>query len=100
MRPPKIKEYPRRLRVRGEEWTIKFVRRIGKDPSTLGLCDPSDRIIYIRLKQSAVETFKTYIHEVIHAIEAENDFDLPHTQKNDMVDKLEQGIAEVLLNNF
>jgi hypothetical protein len=101
MKPPKVRNYPKTIRVRGEEYKIKFVRRIpSNDPEDLGLCDPGERILYIRLKQSRIDIFKTYVHEVVHAIEAENDFDIPHARANDIFSKLADGLAEVLLNNF
>jgi hypothetical protein len=98
---PKIRQYPKRIRVRGEPWDIQFVRKIpSNDTHDVGLCDPSNNTIYIKLKQSPRDTFLTFIHEVIHAMEVEWDFNLPHTQKDDVVDKLERAIGEFLENNF
>ena len=96
MKLPKSRRgYPKSLLVKGEEWRIVFVDRIeGKD--TLGMCDPSNRIIYIKNKQSPVETWKTFLHECIHMLEMEHDIRIPHKS----VYKFENAIFELLRDNF
>lgn len=99
MKLPKVRQYPKTINIRGEIWHIKFVRKVDPQDETVGECDPGDRIIKIKLRQSSEDTLKTFIHEVIHAIEAEWDFDLPHSPKNDIVDKLENGLYAFILSN-
>ncbi len=62
----------------------------------MGLCDPEKRVIYIRLGQPHSETFNTFIHEVLHAFEAEYDVDVPH----ETVYTLERALSDFLLTNF
>lgn len=92
--PPKTK-YHKTLKIKGEEWRIAFVDVIeGED--TAGMCDPSNRIIYIQNKQSRAETAKTFIHEVLHALDDEYSLNLSHPT----VYKLEIALYEFLKDNF
>ena len=101
MRLLRIRDYPKYINVRGETWRIKFVRKIvGRPKRTVGLCDPGEREITIKLGEGREETFKTFLHECIHAIEAEYDFDIPHTQKNDVVGQLETGLYALICDNI
>lgn len=89
------RQYPKSLVIKGEEWRIAWVDRI-EGKGTLGMCDPSNRIIYIRNKQSKEETFKTFLHECLHALEMEHDISIPHAS----IYKLEQAIFALLTENF
>lgn len=116
---PGPRKYPKHLTIRGEHWEVKFARNLDKraDASSdespiLGLCEPDTKTIWIKLGQSKIDTLKTFVHEIVHAIEDEHGFTIPHgetikdktTGKErrlpDIVDKLERGITDVLLNNF
>ncbi len=97
MKLPPIRKYPKEIRVKDEMYKIKFVRKIaGESSDTQGLCDPNTRIIRIKLGQSAAETFYTFIHEVLHAFEAEYEIKTSHPD----VYKLEKAIGDFLLTNF
>lgn len=74
-------------------YELKFVQRL--PDNDLGLCDPSRNSCYIKLGQTKKETFKTFIHEMIHAIEDVYDFDLPH----DFVEVLEVGVSDFIIDN-
>lgn len=114
---PGPRKYPKFLTIRGEVWQVKFKHDLDKlaeaDPEDcpiLGLCDPSNKTIYLRYKQSKIDLLKTFVHEVLHAIEDEYDFSLPHgevieqngrkVQLPDVVDYIERGVVSVLYNNF
>jgi hypothetical protein len=95
MKLPTKSKYPKTLVVKGEEWRIAFVDSI-EGKGTLGLCDPSNRIVYIKNGQSKKETYKSFLHEMIHVLELEYDISIPHSS----VYKLEEAIYDLLINNF
>lgn len=73
------------------------IEPMGKDgKSTLGACDPNDHMIYIKTRQTSEERLKTFCHELIHALENEWNFELPHS----LVSRLEEPIVRLLLDNF
>ena len=95
----KLKDYPREIQVGEALWEVRFVRQLEEsDPAriTWGLCDPSDQIIYIRLGQSQGERLKTFLHELLHAIEYEYKITMPHR----LIHKLEDPLARFLMDNY
>ena len=100
MKWPGVRSYPTYLMIKGEPWDIKFVRKIPDGEkaknATLGLCDPGDKCIYIKLKEPPNETFKTLVHEVLHAIEDEYCISVPHA----VIYKFEEAIHDVLIENL
>lgn len=97
MKIPRVRQYPKTLMIGEQEYRLKFVRRIrGHDASTQGLCDVSDHVIYIKLGQTPVEVFSTFVHEVLHAFEAEHNIEISHGN----VYRLEKGLVDFLLANF
>lgn len=89
------RQYPGTLLIKGEEWRIAFVDRIeGKE--TVGMCDPSNRIIYIANGQSKEEMFATFIHECLHALEMEHDIKISHKA----IYALEKAVFQFLTENF
>lgn len=66
-----------------------------KDGETLGECRFNPNQIVIKNKQSNTETFKTFLHEVIHAVSVENKVGLTENQTR----SLEDGIYRVLRLN-
>lgn len=93
--PIKRKDFPREVHIGSEIYTVKFVRKF-KDPAQVGECDPETREIRIKCGQPRVETFKTYLHELIHAVEME--LDIPITHKD--VYKLENFLFDFLVKNL
>jgi hypothetical protein len=92
--PPKYK-YKKSFDIKGEEWRVAFVSQI-EGKNTLGLCDPSNRIIYIRNRLGPAETFRTFLHEMIHVFESEYGITISHKD----VYKLEDAIFHFLTENF
>lgn len=89
------KGYPERLIIRGEVWVIKFVKTLpGRG---WGLCDPSEKLITLRHTLPKGQLLATLIHEIIHAIEYEYDFELPN---HDDLETLDEGLADVILQNM
>lgn len=80
---------------------MKTVRKIPthgntKHSVTLGLCDPSDKTIYIKTGLPYQLKIDTAVHEIIHAIEHEYDFELDHRH----VYILGEALAKVWVENF
>ena len=72
---PGVKDYPRQWIVGEDIWTLKFVRKIEGNPVILGLCDPGDLTIYIKLKQSKFEMLMSTLHELFHCAEFSHNID-------------------------
>lgn len=81
-------------KIAGLYYSVAWVKTID-EPATLGYCEKESRIIYIKDGQLVDETFKTVIHELIHAFDDTYKIKLSHTQ----VRKLELAIAEFLIQN-
>ena len=95
MKIPRKSQYPQKIKVNKVLYTIVFVDQIeGKD--TLGLCDFELKVIFIKNKQKPTETFKTFIHEFLHAIEFEFNCGLEHS----LIYKFEESIAKALYDNI
>jgi hypothetical protein len=94
--PKSEKAYPKQLQIRDNLYEIKFVDRIAKTRTVLGECDSGDHIIRICRKQTPDDMWLTFIHEVIHAIEAEWSVKISHKA----VYSLEKGIGQFLVDNF
>jgi hypothetical protein len=92
MRIPTAKQYPASVSIRGETYKILFVKNL----DCLGETNWEDKTIKIRAGMSKNETFRTFIHESLHAIE----FDWPVNLKHKTVYKLEKAIFQFLLDNF
>ena len=92
----KLKDYLREVQIGDSIWEIKFVRKIPKEPeTTIGLCDPSEHVIYIRLGQSPEQRFKTFIHELCHAVCYE--YAIPECHK--VIYALEEPILRLFSDN-
>ena len=100
MKWPGVRSYPTYIMVRGQPWDIKFVRKIPDrrdfKTETVGLMDPSQKILYIKLKEKPIETLRTVIHEALHAIEDEYNIDVTHA----VINKFEEGITDILIENL
>jgi len=87
---------PSEVRIkRGIYYRIVWQQIIQNDPEVCGLCDPAEQTITLKLGMSDTEIVKTFIHEMIHAIESEWKEPIPHR----IVYALEEGIYKVLKLN-
>lgn len=93
---PKSYQYPKSVLVGDCTYKVRFSRLIDRDKECVGLCNFDTKTITIKKGQSDVERFKTFVHEVLHAIEMEHKIAIKHKE----VYKLEQCIVEFLLVNF
>ncbi len=92
MRVPEIKDYPKELHIGGDTYKIVFAKNIGFS----GDCDQGKHRIRIKAGMSKNETFRTFLHEALHAIE----FSIPVKIKHKTVYKLEEAIFNLLVDNF
>lgn len=67
-----ISDCPKSVKILGDTWKIKFCRAVvdeqGNLTSHLGVCDVSEKTLYIRRDQVDEELALTVIHEMIHAV--------------------------------
>lgn len=71
------RSYPKQIVVGDQIWDVKFVKTNSfskLEEGLLGMADPSDRVILIRMGQSKEETLSTFLHEVMHCFEFEGEF--------------------------
>lgn len=94
MKLPKIKDYPKKLLIGEEYYAIRFVKSL-ENSDEVGECCPQDRVIRIKRKIGRQDTFKTFIHEVIHAFEFEYELKISHA----LVYQLEEAIYSFLIEN-
>jgi hypothetical protein len=70
----------RKLTINGKPWTVRtfegYVPPGEKEPM-YGLCDYTERVIWIRRQQRDAELLDTLVHEVLHAV-------LPHLSERDV----------------
>ncbi len=94
---PKPGKYPKTVNVKDEIYRIRVVKRIPKcDASVFGLCDDGDKIIWIRRQQSPRGMFRTFIHELLHAVESEYKLNLNHKRIN----VLELALEALITDNY
>ena len=93
---PSMKKYPKEIVIGEHVWKVKFVNRPLKWGA--GQCSSRPRQILINMKANSnkYELFRTFIHEVLHAIEFEHEKRINHKT----IYFLETAIADLLLRNF
>lgn len=92
MHIPNIKDYPQHLHIGGDVYRVFFVKNL----RFLGDTNHTKLRIRIRAGMSKNETFRTFLHEALHAIE----FSYPMKLKHKTVYKLEKAIFQLLIDNF
>lgn len=92
----KKREYPKEIYIGGSVYKIKFVRTVLRDHGNAGCCDPEKKEIRIKYGQSPKETFSTFVHECIHALEFEHDLRISHK----LVYQLELAVMDFLMQNL
>lgn len=55
------------INIRGRKYSIQVTDIIDNEIKYAGLCDPINKIIYIKLGETIEETLNTLIHELVHA---------------------------------
>jgi Zn-dependent peptidase ImmA (M78 family) len=82
------------FKIAGLTYKIAWCKVID-DKSTLGYCCDESKVIYLKEGEDEDETFKTMIHELVHAIDHVYSLKLRHAQ----VRKLELALADFMLQN-
>lgn len=95
MKIPSAKEYPKTLKINNAIYSIKFRKRMPTS-GVSGLCDGTNKVIYIAANNIQSEIFKTFIHEVLHAMEFEYRIKIEH----EAIHQFEDAISDFLLMNF
>lgn len=92
--------YPKRLKIRNKMYELSLVNLDEKEENSdtilRGFCVPTAKFIAVEKGLSELEVLSTLIHEVLHAIETEYKFTIPHR----MVYGLEVPLARFLADNF
>lgn len=96
----KAKDYPKliptSIRITKDiSYEIVYIDDFQGEGYQYGECRYDSKQIVLNKNQPPTELFKTYLHEVIHAIDMENESGLTEKQ----VRKLEQGVFRVLKLN-
>lgn len=84
---PKKKNYPKKLFIGGDEYKVQFVKRF-KESNTMGYTDAGLKVIRLSEKLTPEEMFKTFIHEVLHAIEFSHPVEIKHRTIYELSDAL------------
>ena len=87
-----------RFKIKGHEWRVKYVRNL-HDPEhgpCLGLVDPDNKVIQLEWLQSPESKWRTFIHELFHAIEVELHISLDSSTS----EVLAEGAMDVILSLF
>lgn len=90
-------EYPSELIIAEDTYKVRFVKKMPDGcRDTVGLCDFSERTIYLKKGMSQAETLKTFIHEILHAICEEHKIKVSHKA----IYRLEEAVYAFFVGNF
>ena len=92
MRVPEIHEYPKKVYLKDSTYRVIFVKTDKYNGETCS----TKQVIKLRKGMSKNETFKTFIHELLHFIE----FEWPVKIKHKTVYKLEKALYNLFIDNF
>lgn len=87
--------YPKHLFINGSFWRVRFLRVIDKQPFLDGLACEERQTLFIRSTLSDHEKLRTFLHEILHALEMEYGIEMPH----DLIYQLEGPLADLLSHN-
>lgn len=98
---PRLRDYPKTLRVGETTYTVNFVtqkeiNRISGARGNRGLCSQGQEAIYIVKGLDRRTRFETFAHEVTHAMEFEYSLPIAHR----LVYLLEVPVTRLLLDNW
>lgn len=96
------RDYPRQFYLGDTQWSVKFVRKMPpvaadtKRHRTVGYCCFETSTVYILMGLSPFERLVTFVHELMHAFEAEFDLEIPHK----LIEQLEEPFASFWHHNI
>jgi hypothetical protein len=86
---------PSRIKIKNKvAYEIAWVDEF-KEPNTVGECRFDERQIAMKTKQSEKEQFKTFVHEVLHAVCEERGIKISHRA----IYQLEDALFYILFHN-
>lgn len=93
-----MRKIPNNIRIKSKiKYEVVWTDLIGENDKTLAECRYDSKQIVIRNGQSETETWKSFIHECLHALEFEYRIPVPHK----IIYLLEDGIFKLLkLNGY
>jgi len=103
MKLPGPRQYPKEIHIKDEVWRLKFKKIVAGDWKHLACTYPDKLEIHIKMGLSRDKIFRCFIHECLHVIENTYDFDIIEEGNHvfgDKIYKLEEGIVDILFNNF
>ncbi len=92
MQIPRKRDYPKVIYLRDDVYRVVFVKNL----KPIGQTDATKKVIRIRAGLSRNETFRTFIHELLHVLE----FSWPLKIKHKTVYKLEKALFQLFIDNF
>ena len=86
---------PKKVRITSKvSYEIVYIEEF-EDKTTVGECRGEKNQIVLKIGQSKTDMFKTFLHEILHAIEYEYNVSLPHVA----IYKMEDAIERILVLN-
>ena len=97
---PKFK-FPKELLIKDSIWKVKYVRKFKehgntKNKETLGLCDPGEKVIYIKQGLPFQLRLDVLIHEALHSVEFETNTEIKHEH----IYLIAEELARIFVDNF
>lgn len=89
-------KYPAKIKIKRTQYSIQIVDVCPGGPELYGECLGDNKIIFIKKGYSKRFTFEIFLHEVMHALEYEYGFRIPH----DIINQLESPLRRMLFENF
>jgi len=91
---------PKKKNIYGKTWVTqyKWNLRDEKDQPVDGLCDKEHRIILLDRAMSKEDKFRTYLHELVHAVCYELKVDFTSVSY-DVLEIVAEGLADWLFDN-
>lgn len=97
MKYPRRSQYPKELIIGRRTWAVVFCDAVPDgDPSWHGYCWEYEDTIYLVKGYSPRNTFETFIHEIMHALEYTWNIKIPH----ELIYILQRPIARFVRDNF
>lgn len=93
-----VMKLPRSIVIKGQRWRVCQRKELFDDDgdSCEGLCDYSEKKIFIKRGLKAEEKALTFVHEVFHAAMHELHIDLGHEMNESVTD----GVTSILNEHF
>lgn len=88
--------YPKYIKIGNTKYAVSFARHVSADHTDRGICDLKDKQILLKDNMGEKLTFETFLHETLHGISQEYNYEIPHA----LIHRLEESFAKFLRDNF